>query len=428
MSTLLPLMLRRIGPVLLGAFILCLPSMLFAQGIQISAGGPVNRSIGGASVAAPLDSIGANYWNPATISGLDRNELSFGVDILFQRHDFASTVGPFSGSTDADPGTFPAPTVGWVHKFENSRLTFGLLVAAVAGFKTNLPADPSNPILAPAPIGFGRVSSEASFLQIAPSFSYAVTPQLSVAAGPVITTAQVALEPFVFAAPNTNGQFSPGRSSTYHWGGGVQGGVFYEGSNGWNLGASLKSPSWIETFEFFGEDAAGGPRTLEFGLDLPLIASIGVAYQAIPNWLFALDVRYLDYDNADGFGDSATFNPDGSLNGLGWRSVFSFALGAQRILNEKLTVRAGYNFNQSPIPDSAALVNIASPLGYEHTLSCGGSYNLCESIAVNVGYSYVFNNTLTGPVVLPGIGTVPGASVSNTANVNLLSFGVTMRH
>ena len=63
----------------------------------------------------------------------------------------------------------------------------------------------------------------------------------------------------------------------------------------------------------FGEDAAGGPRTLEFGLDLP---SIGVAYRAVPKWLFSVDVRYLDYDNADGFGDSATFNPDGSLNGL----------------------------------------------------------------------------------------------------------------
>ena len=39
-------------------------------GFILTGVGPVNRSMGGASTAAPIDATGALYWNPASISGL----------------------------------------------------------------------------------------------------------------------------------------------------------------------------------------------------------------------------------------------------------------------------------------------------------------------------------------------------------------------
>ena len=48
-------------------------------GMAVSGVGPINRSMGGAAVAAPIDSAGAIYWNPATISGLGRSEMEFGT-------------------------------------------------------------------------------------------------------------------------------------------------------------------------------------------------------------------------------------------------------------------------------------------------------------------------------------------------------------
>ena len=38
-------------------------------GLALSGVGPINRSMGGAAVAAPIDAAGAFFWNPATISG-----------------------------------------------------------------------------------------------------------------------------------------------------------------------------------------------------------------------------------------------------------------------------------------------------------------------------------------------------------------------
>lgn len=398
------------------------------QGIIISAGGPIHRSMGGASTAAPTSAISALYWNPATISGMNRGELEVGVDLLATDHQVRSTFGPFEGATDADPGELPVPNFGWVHQIEGSRWTFGLGVTSVAGFKTSLEADPTNPVLSPQPTGLGGVNSEATFLQLTPVLSYAVNNRLSLAAGPLITTGQIGIDPFVFDGVNADLTYSSGRAAKYHWGGGFQAGAYYVGENGVNWGASIKSPTWMEQFEFQGRDENGLPRTLTADLDLPLIVSVGAALVSYEDWLFAMDARFIDYGNTDGLGDSATFQPDGSLNGLDWSSIFALSVGAQRRVNERLQVRCGYTYNQNPVQDNESFYNVASPLIYEHLLGLGASYHFCSNVSFNVAYSHYFENTREGPIVSPVIGPVPGTSVTNRLSADVYSFGISMQH
>ncbi len=398
-----------------------------AQGAIVSAGGPVHRGMGGASTAAPLSALGALYWNPATISGLERSELEIGVDVLFTDHQVSSSVGGLSGSTDAAAGTFPVPNFGLVYKPDNSILTFGFGVNAIAGFKTNLPVDPTNPVLAPQPTGLGRISSEATFLNLTPVISVAVSERVSIAVGPVITSGQVGLEPFVFDSANTDGTYSSGRSTRYSWGAGIQTGVYYIANDHWHFGASYKSPSWMDEFDFYGQDENGLPRVMHADIDLPMIVSLGIAYAGFEDWVFALDGRFIDYANADGFGDPNTFDSTGRLQGLGWNSVFALALGAQRALGERVFVRGGYTYNENPIANNDSFFNMASPLIYEHMLSAGASYKLNEKLSLNVGYSHYFESSRTGPIVIPGFGAVPGSSVTNNLTADFLSFGVLMQ-
>ncbi|MCA9228521.1 MAG: hypothetical protein KDA47_23050, partial [Planctomycetales bacterium] len=95
----------------------------WAQGIAVQGVGPVNRSMAGASTAAPIDAAGAIHWNPATISGLPHNEVTFGLELLLPDETLFSTLGPASGSTDAESGVAPIPTVAWVQHAEDERLT-----------------------------------------------------------------------------------------------------------------------------------------------------------------------------------------------------------------------------------------------------------------------------------------------------------------
>ncbi|MCA9069414.1 MAG: outer membrane protein transport protein, partial [Planctomycetaceae bacterium] len=412
--------------------VLCLFSLIAdsapTQGIYVSTAGPVNRSMGGASTAAPVDALGSLYWNPATISALEDSEVDFSLDLLQINHKVSSSIGGFSGTTNGEPGVFPLPNVGWVFRPADSLFTFGLAVNAIAGFKTNLPSDPTNPVLAPAPVGLGRVSSEANFLQLAPVVSVNLTSNMSFAIGPTITVGQIGIEPFVFDTPIANGAYSPGRASRYHWGGGIQAGVYYVPNCEWHFGASVKSPTWMERFRFFGEDATGAPRVLHTEIELPLIVSVGTGYTGFEDWLFAVDLRYFDYANTKGFGEPAIFDATGKLQGLDWSSVFSLAAGVQRRLTQQILLRAGYTYNQNPVKNSEAFFNIASPLIYQHMVSAGATLELTEKMDFNVAYSYLADISREGTVVLPGAGTIPGSSFTNNLSAHFLSIGISSRY
>src|SRR3954452_17960986 len=57
-------------------------SSTVAQGLIVPGAGPINLSMAGASTAAPVD-FGSSYWNPATISGLERQEFLLGSQLIF---------------------------------------------------------------------------------------------------------------------------------------------------------------------------------------------------------------------------------------------------------------------------------------------------------------------------------------------------------
>ena len=174
-------------------------------GLLFSGAGPVNRSMGGAATATALDATGALYWNPATLSGLARSEIAFGVELLAPQERLASGVaggalgptGPplsVAGSNRGDVGVFPLPSAGLAYRPDGSPWTYGLGVFEVAGFGTNYPASSFNPVLTAQPprgVGLGAVYSELQVLEIAPALSYQATPHLSVGFGPLLALANL---------------------------------------------------------------------------------------------------------------------------------------------------------------------------------------------------------------------------------------------
>lgn len=418
-----------------------------AQGVYAPGIGPVNRSMGSAAVAAPLEGIGAINWNPATLSALKCSELSCSVEFLIPNIDAASSVaGLGAGSTSSESGASLLPNMAWVHKTPNERLTIGMGILSVAGFQTNYDSDPTNPIFAPQrtpgtfPLGgFGRVNSEAAFVDFSPNISYAFTDQFSVGVAPVLTMGRLSVSPMVFAGlDDANGDsistYPTGSGERYAWGGGANLGAFYIYDCNWSFGAALKTPRWMEDFRFNTTDENGQPQVAKFDWDLPMVVSIGTSYSGIESTLIALDLRYIDYENANGFGESG-LNADGSLAGLGWESVMAVALGVQRQVSETTSLRAGYVYNQNPIPDGQTQFNVAAPLHYQHTLSSGLTYQPTRALAINMSYSYTPQSEITGDITLPPNAPtatpaiqVPGSSVTSSLSAHALDFGVTVKY
>lgn len=409
----------------------------------LSGSGPVNRSMGGVAVANSLSASGSLLWNPASLSGLKTSQLEASAEFLFPSTSLSSSVdagafgqlGPpvdLRGTTDSDDSVFALPSVALAFRGEDSPVTFGLGVFAVAGFGLNYAGSDSNPLLTPpAPngLGFGPIFSEYEVLQIAPAIVYDVSDRLSFSFSPLLNIASIKLDPLIVAPPDdANGDgFATHRNGTHAqtaFGAGFGVGTFYQ-SQRWSLGASYKSPQWFESFEVNSSDENGVARLNRFGLDLPAITSVGASYVFGPNVLLATDVRYYDFENARGFGDRG-FSPAGGLEGVSFDSVFGVGVGLQMILTETLTTRVGYNWNENPIDDEDTSINIASPLIIEHQISTGFTYQVSKSLDLSAAYLYAFENSISGPLVLPS-GPAAGTSVTSRASAHSAIFGATVR-
>ncbi len=420
------------------------PITVLGQGIALHGVGPVNRSWLGGGTGMPLDAAGAIHANPAAIAALPSNEVTFGMEVLLpeERLDssvFIPRVGMLSGSTKSESGVSPIPHIGWVHHTPDPRVTIGLGMYGIAGFKNGYPVDPTNPILSPQPpmgVGFGRIFAEAQFFQIAPTIAYALTDNLAIGVAPTVTLAQISLNPLAIAPPvGMPPQYASGQSTRYHWGGGAQAGIFYVGDAGWSFGASIKSPQWMEDFRYFTEDGMGGGRVAKFDIDYPMIVSAGLGYTGIERWIFAADVRYFAYDAVAGFGSPARFNSAGALTGLDWSSVFSVSTGVQYQLTDCVSLRVGYLFAQNPIRDSETFFNVLSPLIVQHLLAVGTSVNLTHNVLAHMYYVHGFENSVTGPFVsngapgLPPANTpIPSSSVTSSVAAYALGFGITVQY
>ncbi len=372
------------------------------QGPVITGVGPINRSMGGAGTAAPLDAIGSLHWNPASIQWLAQSELSFGLELMDVNVDLSSTVGGATNTTRGDAGFSPVPSIGWVHHVEDTPLTLGLGVSAIAGFSNNMPIDSANLLLAGGP-----AFASAEFLQIAPTFAYSVTDQLSLGIAPTITTATLTFDPLgpsVITPASTAGS-----GNRMHWGGGFQAGAFYQVNQAWSLGLSYKSKQWFESFNFF---TPGG--TVRFDLDYPMIVSLGTAYTGMERWTIAADIRYLDFENTDGFRE------------LGFSSVFALAVGAQYRLNEMIALRCGYNANANPIHQDDVLTNIFTPLIQDQNVAAGATIGLAEHVDLNLAYVYLVENEITGPLPSPPFGA--NDTLTNQISAHSAIFGISVRY
>lgn len=406
------------------------PVVVAQYGPILSANGPINRSMGGASTAAPLSATGAMYWNPASLAGLKGSQLDVGAELLVPRTELSSSYGggALSGSSNSSQDVFALPSMALSFHPEESDFTYGLGIFAAAGFGTNYAANTpvGNPVLSPQPplgIGFGSIYSQYQVVQIAPTAVWHVDENWSVSIGPTIDVGRLQVDPGVIVSPNADGRYPSSTHTTAAWGLGFVAGVFYQ-TDDWNFGGSFKSPQWFQPYQIDSTDVAGGPRSETFDLDLPSITSIGTAYKGIDRWLFAADVRYFDFQNADGFGTSG-FGSTGALNGLGYQSIFAVAVGTQYQLTDALALRTGYSWNQNPIENSQTGPNIASPLVIQHQLSAGASYQVNKSLVLSAAWTHGFQNSISGPLVTPA-GAVPGTSLTSSTSVDSFIVGATV--
>ncbi|MCW9048613.1 MAG: outer membrane protein transport protein [Gammaproteobacteria bacterium] len=318
----------------------------------------------GAVVAAPQDS-GTILTNPAGLSLLNIEDVRFDMGFGFLNPPRKAN------GTDSDSDLYLIPS-GSVALKINEQLTFGMGMAGLSGMGVDF-AD----IMAAAP-GSQSVVTTKQFYKIAPGFSYQMNDKLALGAALNIDYQSLAIDNSLMHLPQNQA-----------YGFGLSLGLIYKLSDAMQLGASYVSKQSMGAFDW---NTTAGSYSMT--MDAPETLSIGLAYQPGNGLLIEADIKYIGFSDVL---DQVAFDTPGGpgVMNFGWDDQVVFALGVQKAISDKTTLRAGFNYGESPIGEEDVDNNIGSLAITEKHISLGVTQKLGKRVEGSVSYLHAFNNELT---------------------------------
>lgn len=455
-------MLKRTAVVCALLAIVAMPAWA-GNGHMLHGFGPVNSSMAGAGAGLWVEPAGAVMFNPALLTQCEGTQVTIGTE--FFEDDVTIEVvlnergaGTFQGRNVGDVGiTKPPneigvlPTIGWAMHKPGSKWSVGFGLVAVAGFRTDFPENFDSILFAnPRDGGFGRIFTDYRVTRIPFAFGYQATDKLALGFSLNAYLGQLAIAPLPFiifdpgvlADPNVGPANPPGTGSpqgTRFYAEGanlvtetafaVQAGFLYTVSPTFSIGGSYTSEqdydnyTWVSTFASPDLENFGENRPLDYDLDGPWNATVGVGYKPNPKTDVAFDVMYIEYAGVSGFGspggvvyDPATQGPapwipgvdpepdpgvtpgiGGNVFPFGWNDVWVYKVGVQYRANPTWTLRAGFNYSSNPIRGEVVLSATGAPAMFREHYTAGVGYQVTPQFRLDASFYIVPEESATGP-------------------------------
>jgi long-chain fatty acid transport protein len=363
------------------------------------------KGMGGAATAMADDAMGGAN-NPASMAFVG-NRIDLGADLFSPRRESSRTgAGAFpNGTSDSDSNYFLIPEFGYNQMVSDST-ALGVTVYGNGGMNTNYPAlggiYGNHNLLG----GDGKLGVNLVQLIIAPTAAFKIAPNHSIGIAPLIGYQQ-------FKADGLQAFQQPGLSSDSNnvtnngkddsWGYGVRIGYMGKLTPTLSIGATYASKMKFDQFsKYKGLFAEQG------GFDIPENYDLGVAWQATPEFLVALDYQRISYSGVKSIANPSTNMAQlGADNGpgFGWQDVDVWKLGVEYKYSQPLTLRAGYNHTDNPIQSRDVTFNILAPAVIKDHATLGFTYTLASGDEMTMAYMHAFKNDVTGTSILPFGGT-----------------------
>ncbi len=382
---------------------LAAPMAAFATNGYFGLGyGTKQFGMGGAGVAYPQDSLAA-ATNPAGMAFVG-NRADIGVELFNPIRD--ASLGA-SSHIDSGATLFAVPNMGVV--LDQGPLAYGVSVYANGGmnsrYSTNLFANS----FGPAPAHTGTLGINLAQVIIAPTVTYKVLSNTSIGVSPLIgiqSFRAYGLGNF----DNPNFSSTPGavtnNGNDWSYGGGVRVGMQSNLTDWLSVGATWSSKIYMSKLnKYRGLFADGG------AFDIPSNFAVGLAVKPTPKLVVAFDVQRIMYGQVPAianpgpvttsfptFGAYMGAHKMGSANGVGfgWRDITVYKAGVAYQVNDRLTVRAGFDYTDSPIPNDQLLFNILAPGVIKYTGTLGLTYKPTQNQEINLAYMHAARHSQSG--------------------------------
>lgn len=362
----------------------------------------MGTSFAGRSSSA--DDASTVFGNPAGMSRLKREQVTFGVAAINAKTDIKNASGA-PGSNDGDMVPAIGVPMGYWVKPLDEKVTFGLGIYAPFGLITDYES------------GFqGRYEgdySEVRVVTIQPTLSYRFNDQLSVGLGATINRIDGQLESAVPASPLGAGD-SRVKIKGDDVAAGFNIGVLYEFSPSTRMGLTYHSKveyelegdttiSGNDPIYGTGIPALGVPGINAYGkydasLDLttPEMADLSITHELNDQWTLYAGTSYTRWSRLKSIvvqNEGVAAGPASANFGTiseeqDWHDTWSYALGAAYKLNKEWTLRTGVAMDQSPTNNVHRSPRI--PTGDRTAVSFGVAWNPSDDVTVDLAYSYLW--------------------------------------
>ena len=374
------------------------------------------KGMGGAATATANDAFGGAN-NPASMAFVG-NRIDLGADLFSPRREMSRTgATAVPGSVESDSDYFLIPEFGY-NRMLNSNLALGVTVYGNGGMNSDYQAGQFN--CAPfgggpgqnALCGVGSLGVDLMQLIVAPTAAFKVAPGHSIGIAPLLGYQRFKAEGLqAFGAISTDPANLTNRGYDDAFGYGVR--IGYQGkiTPTVTIGAAYASKMNFEEFDKYkGLFAERGD------FDIPENYNLGVAWQATPQVLIALDYQRISYSDVPSIANSSqqlgcpgTGCLGGSTGiGFGWNDIDVWKLGAEYKYSNALTLRAGFNHGDNPIRSRDVTFNILAPGVVKSHVTLGFTYTLASGNELTMSYMHAFKNEVTGapnPLYFPAGGT-----------------------
>lgn len=371
--------------------------------------GSKSRAMGGVGIALAQDGFAAAY-NPASMGDVSGDRFDIGGDLFTADAAVSHNSGLLPADEISKYDMFLLPYMGGVWKI-NDDMNYGFtFIGAGLGTYYHQHMDAGeNYLFRMADSSTEHASVLMVQTQILNSISFKVDEQNTVGASLVI-----GLQSFKAKGLGTFQTLGYSQSADN----------FTDMGTDWSYGAGLKLGwlgSYMDNQLKVGVNYSSRTYMTEFDdyknlfaesgdFDIPENYGIGFAYTATPELNVAFDVVHVKYSDVASVAnpgpnpaDPENFFPDGygllgqdNGMGFGWVDQTIYKLGFEYAYNNKMTLRAGWNYSETPIEDDQVLFNFLAPATVEHHLTLGGTYDIAEDYELSFHYIHAFKNTITG--------------------------------
>jgi long-chain fatty acid transport protein len=271
---------------------------------------------------------------------------------------------------------------------------------------------------------FQAIRSELITLAFTPVVSYRITDGLSVGVGFRAQYADAELRTAVDPRDATGAQQSLVRGDD--WGFGVSAGILWQVTAATRVGVAYQS-QMKHTIE--GDlTTALGVTPIRAEVTLPDVVTLSAVHQLTPRWELLADVAWTNWSKFERL--EVVGRSTGSVissSPQNWHDTWRVALGVIYKVGDRLKLRAGTAYDESPVPDRFRSARI--PDESRVWLAAGVQYRVMASGTVDIGYAHLFvqdpSINRTEPIGSTGQTTTLRGEYENRVDIIGLQFSYT---